>query len=631
MKAIYMFYLSLCVKFYLVGCDLDVLPEVHRQAVHCIKQVMAQYFEEDAVLVISDPRNTHINVTGRKLETSYDVLISDVIIRELTNGSSRPAVVWYQRDYEDAVDMYTRFSHEKLLNFVFILSDYGVDTQENVLELAELMNLYLFERLFGYWPKVLIAFPEMSKVVREYMNGFLQNLLTIMSMYNVALIFPRTEYVGSDDRFRMVSEIYSWFPFEHGQCGECWHLEFIDRWNTKGNGQFEHNTDLFPQKLPKQFDGCSIKYRLFLGSTASWRFELFLLHTLFRLMNITHFVRIRGSGDYDLSFWRNFNDEDDNLKDENIVPLRKSFPHMFSTLRWYVPCPEKTVRHGNFYKVFGPGVWLLFFISCVLMAMVADLLHRSTKCEYLDSLTYSLYCVWAVVTSVSVPQMPTTTKLRIVFFVWVCYCLAISNIFQSFFTSFIIEPGTEEQISTIEEFINQDLSLFGNSEGFFVFFQLELKEEVNDEFLNKLEAFRYPIKEFFTHKRSGVIATDVDMKLHIPGYVSWIEPCFFYFSDHLSEYLLIFHPFSPYYEAFNSRVLEFHEGGIFTKLIDDYISSHSRTLLNVTNIENKFRRESAKDYFVFNMKHMKVVFIIYLCGNILSVVIFVAEVVLGKK
>ncbi|KAJ9575809.1 hypothetical protein L9F63_007350 [Diploptera punctata] len=303
-----------------------------------------------------------------------------------------------------------------------------------------------------------------------------------------------------------------------------------------------------------------------------------------------------------------------------------SFPYIYSTLRWYVPCPKQTVRHGNFYKVFAPGVWVLFFTSCILMALITVLLHKREK--HFNNLSYSLCYIWAVVTSVSVPRMPTTTNLRTIFCMCVFYCLIISTIFQCLFTSFLIEPGTEEQIDTIEEIINHDLKLFGDIEVLYILFHFsEFIHGYSNELENKYVMSKSPIEDFFAQERSAVIASDLEMNLISPGNSSSMKQCSFYFSDdYYSRYFVQFAGHSPYYEAFNSKVLQFHETGLFTKEIDDYISNKPQSTLNMSIIVSKFKKENTAKYFVLNLNHMKVVLIIYLWGNMFSVLVFTAEV-----
>ena len=55
---------------------------------------------------------------------------------------------------------------------------------------------------------------------------------------------------------------------------------------------------------------------------------------------------------------------------------------------------------------------------------------------------------------VSVPQQPTTSTLRVFFFLYVCFCFAISTVFRAFFVSFLEEPKYEKKIETLEELLD---------------------------------------------------------------------------------------------------------------------------------------------------------------------------------
>ncbi|KAJ9580420.1 hypothetical protein L9F63_024396 [Diploptera punctata] len=644
MKTVYILYLSLCVKFYFGNCELDLLSEVNRQTVNCIKQIIARYYlEENDPVVISVARKRDVETTERKLVNATlpndDVLVSDIIVRELTNGSSRPTIVWYSMN-EDLLEMFLRIRSEKQFNFIYILRDYGKELEE-IKELLEVSDFYFYGMSRGYFPKIVIELPEIPEEDRDSVNEFLMDLVCVFLMYNTVFIFPETKYVYSENTSevtpRVVNELYTWFPFqEYQQCGECRDLVLIDRWNLEGNGEFEQNTDLFPSKMPKKYNGCSIKYSLLGISNTYWELEWTLLRSLFDSVNTTELVETQGI-DMDVIFFRSLNGEF--FSEENEAGRRSkyyphlfsiSYPHLFSKLLWYVPCPRKTVRHGHFYKVFAPGVWLLFFTSCILVAAITIALPKTRKCEYLDSLTYSLYCTWAVVTSVSVPRMPTTTKRRLFFFLWVCYCLIINTVFQTYFTSFLIEPGSEEQIDTLDNILKHNLTVFIGDHIGFMLYGVSHRSNISLESFDTFSRSDVPIEDFFTHERSAVLIGDLDMKTKFPSHLAGIEPCYFCFLECYSTHCVYFVPASPYYEAFNSKVLQYNEAGLLIKETDEYISSHSQSVLNVSVVENKFGKLTTEEYFIFNMTHRHVIFILYLCGNILSVFVFIAEVVLGK-
>jgi hypothetical protein len=59
--------------------------------------------------------------------------------------------------------------------------------------------------------------------------------------------------------------------------------------------------------------------------------------------------------------------------------------------------------------------------------------------------------------AVSVPQQPTTSTLRVFFFLYVCFCFAISTVFQAFFVSYLVEPMYEKKLETLDELLQSDV------------------------------------------------------------------------------------------------------------------------------------------------------------------------------
>jgi hypothetical protein len=71
--------------------------------------------------------------------------------------------------------------------------------------------------------------------------------------------------------------------------------------------------------------------------------------------------------------------------------------------------------------------------------------------------------------SVPVNTQPRSTPLRLFFFCWVCYTVAISTVFQAYLTTFLIEPGYEEPMRNIDEMLkfNKKVGLFRSHYSFF--------------------------------------------------------------------------------------------------------------------------------------------------------------------
>jgi len=69
-----------------------------------------------------------------------------------------------------------------------------------------------------------------------------------------------------------------------------------------------------------------------------------------------------------------------------------------------------------------------------------------------------MYNEWSNFIGVSVPQMPRSLKLSIFFLIYVCYCFAISRVFQAFFVSYLVEPGYGEKTATFQELLDSNVN-----------------------------------------------------------------------------------------------------------------------------------------------------------------------------
>ena len=126
---------------------------------------------------------------------------------------------------------------------------------------------------------------------------------------------------------------------------------------------------------------------------------------------------------------------------------------------WYTPCAVKYQRWSRFFNIFSVDMWVCFALSLVLAVIAVSCisnyghkshLHESKSYSNIFSVTANII---AVSLSVSVNTQPRSAPLRLFFFCWVCYSVAISTVFQAYLTTFLIEPGYEEPIRTIEEML----------------------------------------------------------------------------------------------------------------------------------------------------------------------------------
>jgi hypothetical protein len=57
----------------------------------------------------------------------------------------------------------------------------------------------------------------------------------------------RTTKTTADDRLNL----YTWFPFKLGRCGDVLEVILLDEWVIEHKGRFLENAHLYPEKVPK--------------------------------------------------------------------------------------------------------------------------------------------------------------------------------------------------------------------------------------------------------------------------------------------------------------------------------------------------------------------------------------------
>ena len=622
------------------ACDLEHLPEVYRQAVRCVKSIVNQYFDVDYPIVISGPCETctaKIEHSFTNLSFGHGLSASDVIIKELTHDIFWPGIVWYKKDFtrDDVISVMQR---DRPLQFVMVLSDYNGDIIRMLLELSNLLLLHLQERTFGGKAKLLIVLPQIPDEFLTYLGGMFSNL----KIYDVVVILPYVHIHSEIELPHLANELYTWFPFEKNkQCGHFDGFTSLDFCIHDRSTSFLYQRNLFPLKLPMVSNGCPVYYLRPFNESSSTRLEWYILTNIFNSLNVTLSEDYHDKLYLDVFFFKTAGNAIINkaqmIFGRYVLQVIAAPPHLFTENYLFVPCPRRYIEHGKFYRVFKLSLWSLFFLTCIISVVVTVFINKLSRYESVNynSISYVAYYIWSVTASVSVPDVPKTTKLRMFFLLWVCFCFVISTVFQSFFTSFLVEPRADKQISTMDDLLSKNLTLFMDKDVFFVLLLniTNSAENVNNEKSNSpvaisLNITKSPIKEFFNADKSVVLATDFDMKLHMQTLYNMrgIKPCSFVYYDH-AMYIAYFKPLSLYREPFTRKVFQYFEAGLFIKLVNNYIFSKSHGIHNMTQIENKFATFKLENFYKFNIQHLGGVFFMYLCGNMISCIAFLVEII----
>ena len=300
--------------------------------------------------------------------------------------------------------------------------------------------------------------------------------------------------------------------------------------------------------------------------------------------------------------------------------------------RLFVPSPKPIPGTEQVLTTFFLSVWLsiglLLLVTTVVFWCAGNGPYRSVcrETQTYRSLSKCFQNICAVFVGVSVPQQPTSSSLRVFFFLYVCFCFAISTVFQAFFVSYLLEPTYEKKLETLAFLLNSDV-VYGYlpfinfvqgtvdySEAVAYFEQKKQKEDCSD--LRKCVE-RLITKRDIATITSPFFATYVAREMGIVDVGKILCP--------LDETLVsgsavfIFKKGNPLLGRFNILMRRYLEAGLLEM---HWTELQHRAFL----IGARRSREAGGDvFFAFSVSHLMPVFVVLLVGTVLSSVVFIGE------
>jgi hypothetical protein len=263
----------------------------------------------------------------------------------------------------------------------------------------------------------------------------------------------------------------------------------------EGEGRFLRNASLFPQKIPRNLQGCNITAAFVpqepyimssnIGTDtgnvtiyddgADMRLFLFVAE----IMNVSVAYRFPTNtkeiwpvklengtwtgvlGDLiqkkaDIAFSAL------NINSDKSIYFDSTYVYHTSGLVWIVPCAQPFHGWKSITRVFSLPTWSLLFVFIIMSAMFMYSLsncHKNSLIEFGHYRTISdcFYNVWAVFLGMSVSKKPLTNHLKVYFIMLVWYCLAVNTVFQAYVTSYIVQPEYHKQIASVEDILSSGI------------------------------------------------------------------------------------------------------------------------------------------------------------------------------
>jgi len=457
--------------------------------------------------------------------------------------------------------------------------------------------------------------------------------------------------------------LYTWFPFKLGRCGEVQDVVLLDEWLFENNGTFSENAHIYPAKVPKDFMGCPIKlctiyfkpilfvrgkYSQNVGSTAYevTGLSVEILKSVCKKMNLTtvlpetqHILNsetaVKCGGEIE-----------DGLSDVLIGPIplmpavvSSSFdatiPYFYDTIKMFVPCPKAIPGPEKLLTTFSLSVWLTIGLVLLLTATVfwcaGNGPYRTLYNEphTYQSLSYSFQNAWAVLVAVSVPQQPKCSYLRALFLLYVCFCFIISTVFQAFFVSYLVDPKYGKKIETLDEILNSDF-VFCYNQAFLLLKDTiaypEILKFVDQKTQKEVFSMNICVERMITKRDVATVSSPLyaafrARELGIVDVGKIVCPL-----DEIAvsgSLIFLLKKGNPLLDRFNILMRRYLEAGLLERIWAEL--QHRAALIG----EERLRDAYVDMYFAFSLSHLLPAFVVLLVGTIFSLVVFIVEFIVN--
>ena len=650
-----------------VALTESTLTTHQQHTVLCVWTVAHRHFEPGRPLVVSLPLTTP-DLARKDLSAPMpqtdDLQMVNFILGKLQEGTRWPILLFRPSGY-DATD--TPVLHHSYILFVW--KEEAGSFNESLENQVKAMKDSTSWNPRG---RFLVVATESSSAPAHLLAAHLCSILwQLARIVNVVVLISHkfsyrplnsmsTTMTASADRLNL----YTWFPFKSGRCAEEQDVILLDEWVIENNLNFSENAHLYPPKVPKIFMGCPIKVGTigidpyvimtenYTQNDGSTTYKLTgasveILKLVCGKMNLTTVFNAPSLNLELGSMLKEGYDISHGVSDviTGITPLMENLnrisyeitiPFIYVNVKMLVPCPKAIPGTEKILQTFSLSVWIttgfVFLLTTGLFWCAGNGPYRfaCNEIHTYQSLSNCFHNALAVFVGVSVPQQPRTSTLRVLFFMYVCFCFAISSVFQAFFVSYLVEPKYEKKLETLDEILDSDvvygyhpiinfyLNIVTYPEYVKFFEHKELKEECND------------IRKCFER-----MVTKGDLALFFPPYlVTYVARemgtvdvgkiiCSFG-EDLLSVGLaFVFKKGYPLMGRINILMRRYLEAGL--------LEMHWTELQHRASLRGRGRLGEAAGgvFFAFSVSHLLPAFVALLVGTVLSSVLLIAELIVN--
>jgi hypothetical protein len=622
-----------------LGKAIGPVPTEDQSMVDCLATITERYFSTGRTLVFS-----WNNCAGRTQDGRAGTCANDEIglLDRLHAAARWPIVV------SCACDMDTNYDFgrgDKHGSYVLIVRFQYSDEEGVLWDVRKQMQI--LQSLSTWNPRARFVIMMTGQGIEDYQQRMIKALLKELSdiqVLNIIILVKLSEHF-SNRYTNNLSDlyIYTWFPFTppSGHCGALNRIIVIDAWMSDSH-QFFLGKDLFESKVPENLGLCPLKvstshfppFVIFPNESSATLssvrgVEMDMLRHISEAMNASVVLPPRIDNGTDSKVengtWTGpigdllYNKSDValgawcfTLEDSLIVDGTNSY--FTEEFTFFIPRAEMYPRFLSMSRVFSPNVWLLIFVVMILAAVLLYSVAVGQSAGESDTYKYITNCllsVWSVILGVGVHEMPRSDPLRGVFLVWLVFCLAINTVFQTYVTSYLVDPGYRYQIESAVEVIESGLEVY------VIDF---LHDFLSDNLLNQLKSWRKcgsGNQCLMAASRSpGVVM--LSGKVFVEYKADEQNGVFLYHESNHDLFhfhiVMVLKKVSPFLDRMNIIIRRLVEGGFPGKFFQDIIQK--RNMRSISELD---------EYFSMSVFHLQSAFVAMFIGMSLSLLLFFGE------
>ncbi|KAJ9593015.1 hypothetical protein L9F63_015313 [Diploptera punctata] len=300
--------------------------------------------------------------------------------------------------------------------------------------------------------------------------------------------------------------------------------------------------------------------------------------------------------------------------------LESTISYIDSKILWYVPCAKPRQRRESFIRMFSVSLWLLIIIVYMLISLLTWRIGVSGTYHQEESRLYSnifqtFQTVFAIFIGSSI-EVPHSTQVRIVISFWLWYSFAFNIIFQTFYTSFLVDPGFIKQIENLDELLMSDLKMSYVIEFDYLFRDRGDGREA--KILRRRSYCRFLqqcLSNVAVNSDTATISDNLDVRYRMKKSKLLCTLNEEIFKYNIAMYL---NKGNPLLARINIIIRRLMESGILEQWFKEYDDEFGR-------MHDDNDQDDSSEYFVFTVSHLFLVFICLLSGYLLSSIAFIFE------